>query len=513
MKTFGKFRSIRKIAVTIAALGLTAASFVTAQDRELVIAQGIDTLGFDIHNHSTSAVEAIHINIFDYLLMRDANGELQPALATEWEQVSDTAMRFRLREGVTFHDGTPFTAADVKYSLERVATDTSLHQHAFYITIDSVEIVDDHEVIIHTNEIDPILLNRLSRIGSGIVPKAYLEEVGWETFSVQPIGTGPFQFVEWRRDDRLILEAFDDHWRGRPVWDRLIHRTIPEDSTRVGELLTGGVHIATNIPEQDVARIDASANADTAPWPTFRVMQFFVNMQEGKPASDARVREALNLAIDNQMIVDTVMGGLGVPTRGSVAPGLNAVPMDLYDTYSYDPERAMELLAEAGYGPGELTITLQGPAGRYPLDVEIAEITAIMLEMVGINVEIDVLEWSAYQSRVWDVENIEDIALIGYANSLQDGYHALHRAQCGHEFSRKTGWCDDRFDELVQLSERTTDPAEREAQLAEAFHLLADSNSILFLFQLQNVAGVSNSIDWQPRPDEQLWMFDAQPRE
>lgn len=484
---------------------------ISAQARDLVIAQGIDTSGFDIHNHSTAAVEAIHVNIFDYLVMRDATGELQPALATEWEQVTDRAMRFKLRDDVLFHDGTPMTAADVKFSLERPALDTSVMQHSFYDTIAEIEVVSDHEIIIHTTEPDPILLNRVSRIGSGIVSKAYVEEVGWDRFSTAPIGTGPFKVIEWRRDDRIIMEAFADHWRGAPAWDRLIHRTIPEDSTRVGELLSGGVDIATNIPTQDMERVETSGIAQTLPWPSFRVMALFVNMKDGSPMADPRVREAIDLAIDNQTLIDTVMNGLGTPVKAAVTPGLSAVPMELHDTYEYDPERAVQLLAEAGYGPGQLKIKIQGPSGRYPLDVETMEIVAVMLNSVGIEVEIEAMEWSSYQSRVWVPNEVEGLGFIGHANSLQDGYHALQRARCGFEFSLKTGWCDERFTELVETSAVTVDPEQRAEYLSEAFHLLSDSRSIIHLFQMENLIGVNNDVEWTPTPDEQLWMYAAQP--
>lgn len=494
-----------------AAALLLSASLATAQEKELVIAQGIDIPSFDIHNHSTTAVEAVFVNIFDYLAMRDQTGELQPALATSWEQVSDTAMRFKLREGVLFHDGTEFTAEDVKFSLERPALDKNVMQNSFYNTITSVEVINDHEVVIHTDGPDPILLNRISRTGSGIVSKKYVDQVGWEGFATKPVGTGPFKFVEWRRDDRIVMEAFDKHWRGRPVWDKLVHRTIPEDSTRVGELLSGGIDIATNVPSQDVDRIKTSGLAETKPWPSFRVMTLFANIREGSPLHDPKVREAVDLAIDEKALVDTVMSGLGVPVRGSVAPGLSAVPMELHNTYLYDPEKAAALLQEAGYGPGELKLKLQGPSGRYALDVETMEVIAVMLEAVGITVEMEALEWSAYQSRVWVPNKIEGLALIGHANSLQDGFHAVQRARCNYEFAEKTGWCDTRFDELVNASAVTVDKEKRDAQLSEAFHRLTDSRSILFLFQVENIVGINKNVSWSPSPDEQLWMYGAQP--
>ena len=488
-------------------------STAAAQEvREIVIAQGIDMEGFDIHDHNTTAVEAIHVNIFDYLIFPDADGVLQPALATSWEQVDDLSMRFTLREGVLWHDGEPFTAEDVKFTLERVAYDTSLQDHGQYRQIREVEIVGPFEIIIHTHDPEPVLLSRLSRIGSSILPKHYIEEIGWDAIGdAPPIGTGPFKFVEWRRDDRLVLEAFDDHWRGRPVWDRLVHRTIPEDSTRVAELITGGVHIATNVPPQDRARVEAAGDVRIEPWPTPRVMLYIMNT-EGEGTSDKRVRMAIDYAIDNQLMIDALFDGLGAPVRGRVSPGITAAPMHLWNTYVYDPERAVELLAEAGYGPGELTIHIQGPAGRYPLDSEIIELTSVMLEAVGINTTLEILEWSAYLTRVWRQENVVDhMALIGLGNSLGDAALAYTSARCGDTYAMMHNWCEPEFDEVYAQALVELDPERRAELFTEIYEWIAEERVYVHLFQLENMAGVATNVDWSPRPDEYLWMFDAQP--
>ena len=481
--------------------------------RELVIAQGIDIPGFDIHDHNTTAAEAILVNLFDYLVFRSPDGAFQPALATSWERVSDTAMRFFLREGVRWHDGAPFTAEDVKFTLERVANDSSLREHGNYRQIREVEIVGPHEVVIHTHEPEPVLLGRLSRIGSGMLPKHHIETIGWEAFNADPIGTGPFRFVEWRRDDRLILEAFDDHWRGRPAWDRLVHRRIPEDSTRVAELLTGGVHIATNIPTQDAARVAAAPGVAIAPWLTPRIMLFLVNTAAGEPTHDKRVREAIDYAIDNQLLIDVLMDGLGTPVRGRVSPGITAAPMELYDTYLYDPERAVQLLADAGYGPGQLTIKLEGPAGRYTRDSEIVELTAVMLEAVGIEVTMEVLEWSAYQSRIWNADNVKNLGLIGLGNSLFDAALAYEAITCAGGYAGKTNWCDPGFDGLVDQALVEFDPDRRAALYRQIYEVVAEERIMIFLFNVEAFVGISDRVAWSPRADELLWMFEAVPVE
>lgn len=509
------FRFISKISLhltfALLILGFSSTLSYAEGSNELVVAQSTDVGTFDIHVNNVTAAEAVYVNIFDYLIMRDADGDFQPALATEWHVNDETSWRFTLRDDVTWHDGMPLTAEDVKFTLDRVISDTTIYAHEAFSTIADVEALDEHEVLIRTHAPDPILLNRLSGMGAGIVPKHYVESVGWDGFAEEPMGSGPFKFVEWRRDDRVILEAFDDHWRGRPHWDRLVHRAIPESSTRVGELLTGGVHIATNVPTQDTERIQNSDLADVAPWPTTRIMTFTVNTSEDVATGDPRIREAIEYAIDNQLLIDGLMDGLGVPVRGRLSPGIAAAPMTLYDTYLYDPERATELLAEAGYGPGELTIKIQSPTGRYPNDADIAEFVATMLEAVGINTELEILEWSAYLDRVWNADSIENIGLIGLANPLFDSWFALRAIQCEGSFAGKTNWCNERFDELIQASESELDPASRDALLGEAFEIVADERPQIYLFQLQNLAGVSTDINWEPRPDELLWMYDASP--
>jgi len=482
------------------------------QGHELVIAQPVDIDGWDIHDHNNTAYEAVLVNVFDYLVFSDADGVLQPGLATAWERVDDLSMRFYLREGVVWHDGEPFTAEDVKFTLERVATDPSLREHGQYRQVREVEIVGRHEVVIHTHEPEPVLLRRLSRIGSSIVAKHHIEAIGgWESISDHlPVGTGPFRVVEWRRDERIVMEAFHDHWRGRPAWDRLIHRAIPEPSTRVAELLTGGVHIATNIPPVDRRRIEAAANVRIEPWPTSRVMLYVMNTQ-GVGTRDKRVRMAIDYAIDNQLMIDALYDGLGVPVRGRATPGINAAPMEFWNSYLYDPERAVELLAEAGYGPGDLTIHIQGPAARYPLDSEIVELTAVMLQAVGIRTTLEILEFSAYQSRVWNTENVQHMALIGLANSLRDAAITYTGVMCDGGYAIMHNWCSPEFDAMYEQALVEMDPDRRAGLFREVFSIVAEERVYVHLFQLENMAGVANTVDWSPRADEYLWMFEAKP--
>jgi len=509
------FSAIRpKLAASLALLlaAMLIASTAFGQ-RTLTMAQGIDVPGFDPHGQSNTAMEAVLINLYDYLVFKTEDGEFEPALATEWEPIGSDAWRFLLRQGVRFHDGSPFTAHDVKFSLERIASDSSLAEHTNYRQIREVEVVGDHEIIIHTNGPDPLLINRISRIGSAIMPRDYVERVGFDAFTVQPIGTGPFRFVEWVRDQQIVMEAFDDHWRGRAHYDRLVHRTIPEASTRVAELITGGVDIATNVPTQDRERIDRSNVAIAELAPSNFVMMIVFNVRDGTETADPRVRAAIDFAIDRDLLVDGLMGGLGAVTAARLNPGISAAPIERYfGVNNYDPARAVELLAEAGYGPGDLTIKLYGAQGRFALAAELTEIVGVMLEAVGINAVVDIREFSAYSANVWNAGAFEHFVVTGLGNSFGDNWFAMRALLCGGEYAGRVGWCNERFDELMAAAQTEVNPEARAAMLFEATDIVAEERPWITLFQRQDLTGVNRGLDWSPRADGFLWVFNATPR-
>lgn len=487
-------------------------TFGQAQTERITVAVPQDIRGLDIHNHTSGVDESILVNIFDYLVMRDADGVIQPALATEWTNESETTWRFKLREGVKWHDGADFTADDVKYTLERVSRDNTLLQYENYRQITGVDVINPHEVLIHTDGPDPILVNRLTRIGSGMLPSKYIAEVGFEGFTTKPVGTGPYRFVEWRRDDRIVLNVNENHWRGVAPFSEVVFRPINEPSTRVNELLTGGVQIATVLPPQDSKRVVNTQGLHVAMSPATTVMQFLVNTSPEAITGDPRIREAIDLAIDNQLLVDALLDGMGTPTTARVTPGIGAAPMDQYDTYTYNLERAAELLAEAGYAPGEAEILIQGPSGRYPMDAELAELVGVMLEMAGFSVKYEILESSVYLEQVYHANAIKNLGLIGLGNDSGDYWYALRGFLCDiGSYQGKVHWCNERFDELVNTASTNLDLEERAEQLSEASHILSEERAAIFLYQLINRVGVSDKIDWAPRADENLWMFEAQP--
>lgn len=474
-------------------------------ENELIIAAGSDMVTFDIHDHNNTSTEAIHVNMFNYLVKNDGEGGFVGDLATEWEIIDDQTWRFKLREDVKFHNGDPFTAEDVKFTLERVAKDNTLLEHGNYNQIAEVNVISDYEVEIVTHNPEPALLNRLSRLGSGMLPKNYIEENGWEHFLEQPVGTGPYKFSEWIKDDRVVLVPNENYFGEKPKWDRVVFRAIPEDSTRVSELLAGGVDIATNIPPDDWERIENDENLKLAKSPSQRVMLLVLRTADEYVTSDPRVREAIDLAIDKEAIVESLYNGAATPTRTRVTPGNVGANEKLYGTSLYDPDRARELLAEAGY-PGGIEIQFDAPSGRYLKDKETAELIQSMLAEVGIKANLTFHEWSTFSEKYAE-KSFGEMFMIAYGNSMFDAALALVRLKQAENVG-ETDYINDEVEELLQVAESNMNTEERIAQYQRVQEIIAEERPQIYLFQMDSVYGLKANINFEPRLDEMFYVDD-----
>lgn len=474
--------------------------------RTLTIGLSLDMSSFDIHDHNSTSTEAIHGNMFNYLIKKDPDGNFYEDLVESYENVDDYTWAFKLKEGVTFHNGDELTSADVKFTLERVANDESLREYSHYRQIKEVEIIDDYHFNIITHDPEPILLNRLSRIGSGILPKNYIEEHGWEYFYENPIGTGPFKFVEWARDSHIVFEAYEDYFEGRVEdWDRLVFRVIPEDSTRVAELLTGGVDLAMSIPSQDWDRVNNNEGTSIASARSQRVAMLFLRHEDEYITSDPRIREAIDLAIDNRALTDHVLGGGAVPVRTRVTPGNTGANEDLYDTYLYDPERAKELLKEAGYEPGTADITFHAGI-RYTKDRDLMEMIAAMLTEVGFNVNLDLMEWSNFV-EMRNGLTYEDMYFIAFGNSQFDASLALDQLHSRRAVELQ-GYSNPEVDKLLDEANVNMNFEERTKQFQRVQEIIAEERPFIYLYNEMAHYGVSDRIEFTPRLDEMWYAID-----
>lgn len=482
---------------------------VTKDDRDLIIAQSADITSLDPQDSLSTNGERIFRNMYNRLFARNQDMEVVPELVEEFENIDDETWQFKLIEGVTFHNGDELTAEDVKFSLDRVKSEETLKEYTYFTQIKEVNVLGDYEVEIVTDGPMPTLQHLLAKSGADIMPKSYVEEVGMDGFVKNPVGSGPYKFVSWNVDSEVKLEKYEDYFGDQPVWDTVTVKAITEGSTRVSEFLTGGVDLITDVTPNEWERVDGNEGTSLVQGETTRVMLLMNRMTEGYATSDARVREAIDLAIDKQAIVDSVLGGSGVPVRSRVPEGVEGSEPSLYDTAVYDPERAKELLEEAGYGDG-LEITFTSPNGRYPLDGQVAELIAVMLEQVGITVNLELLESGTFIDKYSNNEN-DELIMIGLADGLLDASYSLVHYTIDRA-AGQTDYNNEEVDELFKEASRNLDRESRVEQFQEIQKIVAEERPHTFLYQDKVNYGVSDAIEFQPRLDEAMYFDHILPK-
>ncbi len=473
-------------------------------DFEIVIAQGVDATTLDPHIHNETPSANVTSQIFDRLFLRDQNMELVPKLAKEYEIVDELTWKVSLKEEIVFHNGEPFTADAVKFSIERIIDpETQSPQMPNYSMIDRVDIVDDYTVKIITKEPYPLLLGRLSLLA--IVPPEYIQEVGREGFAENPIGTGPFVFESWERDEEIVLKANNDYWQGEPTFQEVVFRTIPENSVRIAELKSGSADLIVNVPPHQVEEVDHSPGLKVKSVPSGRIIFVqWVTDKEGV-TSDPIVRQAIQHAVHQEDIIESILEGFARPLDQPLTeddfgyhPGIQ--PRE------YDPNKAQELLAEHGYEDPVL-IVIDSPAGRYAMDKEVAEAIKGQLEQAGFQVDLRFNEWGVHVNKILERE-MEGGYLIGWGSSLFDADATLYSNF--HSTQRISFYENDRVDELLEQARSTLDESSRKAYYHEAIEIITDEAAVLPLYQPEDIYGMQENLVWSPRPDEMIYVFDME---
>ncbi len=349
----------------------------------------------------------ILMNVYDGLVRyRSGTLEVEPALATEWEISEDgTEYTFTLREGVSFHDGSPFDAAAVKFNFDRMLDeehpyhDTGPFPLAFFFSaIEETEVVDDMTVTFTLNEPYAPFLSNLAYPTGLLVSPAAVEEHGAD-YGRTPSGTGPFRFVEWQSNQRVVVERNESYWDGAPSLEAVVFRPITDANTRTAEMLAGGIDLMVEVPPVALSEFTGTGDYTVHEQAGPHVWFLILNLREG-PFTDQRVRQAANYAIDKEAIVNDVLEGTAEVAAGPTPPAFAWAYNDALEPYPHDPDRARALLAEAGAEGAELTFFVtEGGSGM--LD-PVAMGTAIQadLEAVGFDVAIETYEWNTFLGEV-----------------------------------------------------------------------------------------------------------------
>ncbi len=477
----------------------------------IVIAQGVDVTVLDPNNQLETPTANVLSNIFDTLYMRMPDGSARPWLATSVRAINPTTWEMTIRQGVKFHNGEDLTAETVKWNFDRVIDpQRPLRISNSWANLASVQVVNPTTLRFTTRNPFPVFVTRLT--GFYILPQKYVTENG-NRYLQEPVGTGPYKFVRWVRDQQFELEANPNYWAGAPKIRRVIFRPIPEASSRVAELVSGGVDIITNLVPEAVNAVRASGAAEVRSVPSIRNIFIMLNTS-GKPDSplaNPKVRLALNYAVDKRTIVRNVLGGFGQPTGCSLNSYIFGYDARSCQPYEYNPTRAKQLLAEAGY-PNGFTMTMGSPNGRYLNDRQIAEALVGQLAQVGVRVELRVQEWSTYVGQILERRIPTDAVLLGWGNNEFDADNSLYSLFYGGTVRggpRQVAFSYIRsvpLDNALLQAQRTTDPEQRKKLYLDALRVLRAESPWIFLHQQEDLYGVAKRVDWKPRPDERLFV-------
>jgi peptide/nickel transport system substrate-binding protein len=484
---------------------------------KVVIAQGVDPTTLDMQNQSESPASNVGRHIFEPLYERDNTLKIVPALATEMPKlVAPTAWEVKLRKGVKFHNGEDFDADSVKFTLERLAGGQGkLRGATFFAPIDRVEIVDPHTVRVHTKKPWPTFVRVMTFVQGGMYPPKDYAGKDSAYITKNPIGTGPFKFARWAKDEEIVLEANTKSWRGAPNVKTVVFRPIPDDAVRVAALQNGEVDVAVNIPPHLGTIIEKHPKLFLSTAPSIRTIQLmYYTHQMDKdhkptgvyqgPTADKRVRHAIAYALDVDEIIKGVLDGKAMrvatmlpPMHFGYDPSLKPIKQDL--------ARSKKLLSEAGF-PNGVEITLHGPQGRYVRDKEVAEAVAGQLNKAGIKTTLRTYEFVNYLNNMVYVHKAGPVWLIGWGTNTMDAetiYVPLFKSP-----SIFVNWHHEDFNRMVDEAQTIMDDKKRLEQWHRINKLWVEEMPAVPLYQQLDLYGVAKRVSWKARSDEVIQAYE-----
>jgi len=503
-------------------------------DQTIIVGLAWAPTSLDPNDHRARQSETVLRNMFDGLVTRDTRSGVHLELAEEMNWPDDRTLEIKLRRGVLFHDGTQMTADDVVFTFNRIIRENAIEYPAPHTSLrrglagplESIEKLDDFTVVMHLSSPWPLGLQML--VHQQIVPQHYLEQVGTQGFIQHPIGTGPFRFVSADPDlEKIVLERFDDYYGGAPdlppvgpaCVERIIFRVIADGLTRTAALRIGEVDVVQAVPLDVVGMLaqDPDVQVRTAPGTHPKWMEMNVNLAL---FDDVRVRQALNYAVDKGRIIDQVYDGRAVALPGPLSP-FNLFVNEALEPYPYDPERALSLLAEAGWTDSNGDGVLDKDGQPFVLAVDtldawrpLAQELAAQLQEIGIEVDVRYWEYRAIRSRLLAGDRMA--YLDGWGDSAFDpvGHFEAkwHKTVEGQPYGRGnfSGYDNERVNALIRMGEETADPAERHRIYDEAQEIIYQEAPAVFLILPEEIEAASVRVqNWEPASDGRINLHDV----
>ena len=511
--TFGRFLKTLAALTVVAALGLA-----WSQDEvtEFVFAHPGPIRTMDAPVTWFGSTHWLTNTLYDCLIWRAPDGSgYVPQAAESWESIDDLTWRFHLRANNTFQNGEPLDAAAVKWNIDRVLAREDFLVHPQWLFIDEVVVVDEVTLDVITDEPHAYTLNDISFNGCQILPPKYLEEVGEEEFARNPVGSGPYRLVEFTESDRYVFEAWDGYWAGRPEIDRIIYQVIPEQASQIAALLAGQVDFVPSVPLPEIERLQTTSDIELLGGAPSRMIHLYLRGETGsgamaetypgyEPATlDKRIRQAISHALDRTLLAEV---------QGSAQPSLVRVASTYPESYAaryagaenadawFDPELSRQLIREAGYDPeGGNAPKLFFDAMAFQLgnEKEVAEVVKIMLEEVGFEVEMNILELSAYREQVSTPGNNRDMMLVALGASpfLTPLFYTCEWQQSNYNV------CVDEWDAVGKDILRTVDEDARLALWEQWQEFFIEEAVTVPLYEITGTLAINSEFAWTPRSD------------
>ncbi|MEM7134786.1 MAG: ABC transporter substrate-binding protein [Chloroflexota bacterium] len=453
-------------------------------EKTLTVASTFAETTFDPHFMLRIDGAGLTLLTFETLVEFNEDMEIVPLLAESWEVSEDgRTWTFNLRQGVTFHDGTPFNAEAVKATWERFldpevgAKDTRRLEPI----LESLEVVDEHTLNLTTFDPYPELLTNLTDVHTAIISPTAAEKYDPADFGhEEPVGTGPFKFEQWVSADRFELVRNEEYWGDKDVWaDRIVFRTIPESASLVAALEAGEIDVALGVPAEEAARLGENADLSVGTYEAFRTFMASMLVTVA-PFDDVRVRHALNYAVDKEALTQFVMAGFAKPTETVLFPGL---PYRVaQEPYAYDPDKARELLAEAGYSDGFETTLAYTP--QWDKGKEMAETIAAYLQDVGVTAELLSMEAAVLSEFYRDTAEVPDRRIFMVRKSAFGVDFNLTRlfTQASFDDDNRERYFNQEVEDLLAEARFSFDEELRANNYAEVQRIVWEDAPEIFLF-------------------------------
>ena len=501
-RTMTRRTALRVLGLTAAVSGLRAGASVSAAPTgEAKIGLAAEPNTFDPHLTVGRNTQIFIANVYDGLTARDVQGNLVPGLAETWKRVNATTWQFTLRKGVKFHNGDDFNAECVKFTLDRATNpETKATISSELSTIAGTEIVDPYTVNVTTKTPDFLLPVRLGELFGLMLSPKHTNAVGKEAIATKPNGTGPFKLVAWTKNEQMVLEANESYWRGAPKVKKIVVRPILEDAARIAALQAGEVDLIAPVPHARIAELKRNDKLVIKTIPAPRIFHVTIDVRK-PPFDNVKVRQALNHAVDVNAILKSLYFGYG--TRLATVVDKGALGYDpSIQPYAFDQKKARALLAEAGY-PNGFETEFDSFTGSIADHSKPAEAIVGFLQKVGVKAKQNVFEFAAFgPRRVQNKTSPLFIYSIGDAY-LEPSWVIRWLTQGGLGMHYKNA----KLDEMLTRIEATDDAKKRAPLYGDVQKLIKDEAPFIFLYQADAVFGMSNRVDYTPRPDETQWLY------